>query len=630
VIQPITVDFETLGIEGRPKYPPLPVSVAILRPGKKPEWYAWGHPTKNNCDRAKAQRVLADIWKSRVPLLFHNANFDLDVAETHLGLRMPSWDRIHDTLLILFLLDPHAPDYHLKPTAERLLGMKPEERDAIREWLIAHGVVPSNASDDKFGANISKAPGDLVGKYAIGDVVRTKKLFDKLYPRLLADESEGQTMSDAYDRERKLLPILLDCERRGLRFDVQRAEKDLPKLEKALLDSEGWLRKRLKIKDSEYESTKGKGFNFDAPAHIGRALKKAKIVTEFTKTASGKDSVSKKNLTIDKYGDVEVFHRLGYRNRLETVLSLNLRPWFADARVNDGLIYTRWTQTRRDGAGARTGRVTCSKFANVPKAFDDKGDGWLQPQDMPSVPLVRSYLLPDPGQVWGHLDYSQQEFRIIAHYAEGEVLKAYLENPRTDFHDLMQKNLKEMAGLDLKRRLVKIVNFSIKYGTGGPALAALLGLGVETAKSIIKGVKLATPSVNALNRELMDRGKEGVPIRTWGGRLYYCEPPRFVEKYGREMSFEYKLLSYLIQGSGADCMKEAIIRYHDAKPEARMLTTVYDEMNVSCSKRGYKGELRKLREAMESIEFDVPMLTDAEFGPSWGDLQALDSKEKAA
>ena len=27
--KPVTVDFETFGIEGRPKYPPIPVGVSI-------------------------------------------------------------------------------------------------------------------------------------------------------------------------------------------------------------------------------------------------------------------------------------------------------------------------------------------------------------------------------------------------------------------------------------------------------------------------------------------------------------------------------------------------------------------------------------------------------------------------
>jgi DNA polymerase I-like protein with 3'-5' exonuclease and polymerase domains len=87
------------------------------------------------------------------------------------------------------------------------------------------------------------------------------------------------------------------------------------------------------------------------------------------------------------------------------------------------------------------------------------------------------------------------------------------------------------------------------------------------------------------------------------------------------MTFEYKLLNYLIQGSAADCTKEAIIRYAGAKVDGRMLVTVHDEINISVPRKAAKAEVKRLREAMESVEFDVPMLTDTEYGPNWGDLK---------
>jgi DNA polymerase I-like protein with 3'-5' exonuclease and polymerase domains len=88
------------------------------------------------------------------------------------------------------------------------------------------------------------------------------------------------------------------------------------------------------------------------------------------------------------------------------------------------------------------------------------------------------------------------------------------------------------------------------------------------------------------------------------------------------MTYEYKLLNYLIQGSAADATKEAILRYH-RHPEktGRFLVTVYDEINVSAAKSDYKHEMRVLKESMESIETDVPMLTDGKTGPNWAALK---------
>ena len=56
--KPVTVDFETKKIQGRPAYPPEPVGVAIKLPGKKSKYYSWGHPTKNNCTKGQAVAAL--------------------------------------------------------------------------------------------------------------------------------------------------------------------------------------------------------------------------------------------------------------------------------------------------------------------------------------------------------------------------------------------------------------------------------------------------------------------------------------------------------------------------------------------------------------------------------------------
>lgn len=134
VIKPITIDFETEAIQRRPDYPPKPVGFSIMAPGdRRSRYYAWGHPAGNNCTMQAARAVLLDAWKSNHELLFHNAKFDVDVAQTHLGMPALMWERCHDTLYLLFLYDPHATSLSLKPAAERLLGMPPEERDAVAD-----------------------------------------------------------------------------------------------------------------------------------------------------------------------------------------------------------------------------------------------------------------------------------------------------------------------------------------------------------------------------------------------------------------------------------------------------------------------------------------------------------------
>mgnify|MGYP001306802780 CR=1 FL=1 len=108
----IVVDFETEAIESRPRYPPMPVGVALYSPGPtypgpntgapEPSYMAWGHPSGNNCTMEDAARRLKVAWATGKPILFHNAKFDMEVARVHFGLPYP---KFHDTMFLLFLAD---------------------------------------------------------------------------------------------------------------------------------------------------------------------------------------------------------------------------------------------------------------------------------------------------------------------------------------------------------------------------------------------------------------------------------------------------------------------------------------------------------------------------------------------
>ena len=620
----IVVDFETHGIEDESITPPEPVGVAIWD-GRSKRYYAWGHPTNNNSTKAEAARVLRDVWK-RGHLLFHNAKFDLRVAQHHFGLALPPWDRVDDTMFLSFLIQPHKTS-SLKETAQRELGEKPDERDALAEWLVAQKIIPKKYSKENFGKNIWRTPGDLCGKYAIGDVVRTKHLYDHFVP--LVKEAG---MWPAYQRERRLLPILMRNEVEGIRLDVPRLSKELPEFEAALQTCDRWARKRFKAPS----------LNLDAPDEVAAALKRTGIVTEFVKTKGGKDSISKVNLTFDMYTDHTVAHVLAYRGKLETLLANSMRPWLAQAGVNNGFIATEWNQVKAVDRGTRSGRLSCSRFQNIAKSFE----GAVHPTAVrvPPLPLVRRYLLPDRNHAFVHRDYNQQEFRILAHM-EGDTLQAlYLNDPKLDFHVLMQGLIQQVTGRVLERRPTKILNFGINYGMGIAKLTEALGLHVtygckkpcdhktckagREARDLKAAQRRAVPGIASLSRELNSIGKSGGYITTWGGRRYYCEDPK-LDAHGHIIqTYEYKLLNYLIQGSAADCTKEALIRYHEhPKKDARFLVTVHDEINVSAPQGTWREQSEVLREAMESVEFDVPMLTDGKVGQNWGSLLSIDPKE---
>lgn len=606
-MHPYVIDFETAAITGLPNDPPHPVGCAILEPGKAPYYLAWGHPTGNNTKPIRAKAIIQDIMRKQV-CLYQNAAFDLAVAYKWLDVETPPWERIHDTLFLLFLDDPHARTLSLKPAAERYLGEPPTEQDELREHLISRGVIKKSLK--QWGGFIAEGDGKVVGRYAIGDVKRTLALWEHLYPKMQGG------MRTAYDRERKLLPILLRNEREGMRVDYKRLYLDEKHHSRALRSADRWLRNALGVPK----------LNVDSNADLAAALKKSGTVKEFRRTPTGKESVSKKNLTPEMFTDRKVAQVLGYRNRLATALTVFIRPWL-ELSADEGRIHTSWNQVRSTESGgftgARTGRLSCSpNFQNVPKTWE----GFDQPEGMLALPLMRRYVLPDEGHIILHRDYQGQELRVLAHFESDILCAAYRKDPRMDIHSFIQNEIRILTAIELTRSATKTLVFGIIYGMGLGKLAEALKCDVATASKVRWALRAAIPGLQGLEEELKSRGRAGSTIRTWGGRLYHVQPP-LVNAAGTDIqTFEYKLLNVLVQGSSADMTKEALIRYDAAKDKGRFLVTVHDEINITAPVTRRMGaaakEMEILRKVMESVEFDVAMLTEGKMGPNWGKLEA--------
>ena len=179
----IALDFESEAIAPRPLYPPVPVGLAVMIDGHDGVYNSWGHPTGNNTQQSSVKMGIKEMFKNEDNwFVFHNAPFDCDIIQVHFGIKVP-WNRIHDTMLMAFLFDPYG-ELSLKPLAERHLSEAPTERDVVRDWLVRNGVCHANAKD--WGAHISKAPAEIVGPYAIGDVRKTLNLYKYLLPKLQA------------------------------------------------------------------------------------------------------------------------------------------------------------------------------------------------------------------------------------------------------------------------------------------------------------------------------------------------------------------------------------------------------------------------------------------------------------
>lgn len=599
----LTIDFETEGIVGNPVHkPPVPVGVAIRAPDGTSTYHAWGHPQGNNTTFQAARRVLLLALKASHKTggwLAHNAAFECAVLRDYFGYTAPDALLVHDTQFLLFLTDPHAFSLSLKPSAERVLGLKPEEQDAVRDWVLGnvHGATLSG-----WGAHISKAPPSIVGPYAIGDVERTFLLYEALMPRVL---KEG--MLAAYRREQKLLPIMSGASVRGVRIDRERLAFDINRYTAAKEHAEHYIHEALG------------DFNLDSDAELARALEQKDMVREWVLTPTGKKSTARKNL-VGNLKDPELLTYLAYRGVLATCLGTFAVPWLAMS-LQDGRVHPQWNQVRSDRgpggdiSGARTGRMSCNgpNLQNPPNDFE----GLVVPPTVEpqSMMLLRRYLLPEEGHVWVKRDFSAQEMRILAHFTEGRLADAFRDDPKTDPHEAVQRLIFERVGIRLSRKFVKITGFGILYGRGVTNLSAALGVSEGEGRGVRDSYFAALPEIQTLSDELRWRGRKNTPIHTWGGRTYYKEPHPTKD-------LSYKLLNYLIQGSAADQTKQSIIDwYEDSYADHHLLAPVHDEVNISVPKDEVQQGMQALEQHMNADRFDVPFRSDGYTGPNWAELE---------
>jgi len=510
----------------------------------------------------------------------------------------------------------------------------------VINWLVEHQPVPgiklvakrpkkkskAKAKADSrtryAGAYVAYAPVELVAKYAIGDVERTWKLAQKV-GKVLTDRE----MVKAYRREVDLIEPIMDMERRGVPVDVVALRVDVSLYERAMTTVDAWLHKRLKVPADNK-------VNWNSADELVAHMLRAKVATKESlgMTKSGKKVQTNKEALERGVTDKQVLAVLKYRSRVGSSLETFMRPWLAMAEKTGGRIHTTWFTTRHDEHGARTGRLSSSpNLQNMTKRkvvlFDGGVPAWWKKLGLPELPFVRRYVIAEKGHVLIDRDKSQQEIRIFAHYEDGPLLEAYNADPWLDVYNLVLPKVNALLETPVVRDTIKTVVLAKLYGMGIGLVAVRLKVDVTTAQKISDAVISALPGLKSLSRALRDQIGKGLPIRTWGGREYYCEPARIVD--GRMRTFEYKMINALIQASAADDLKECILWWWRKVPKKfRMLLTVHDELVASVPTADVHRGMELLKKAVNHVKFDVPMLSEGKTGPNMASLADYDKRGK--
>jgi DNA polymerase I len=599
-----SLDFETEAIIFGSKTPPKPVGCALMYPDGDKHYYAFGHPTNNNSDWESFSLLLESIWHEE--MVGHNIlGFDLKVAEYWFGLKTRDPLLTHDTLFQAYLIDPHAPSLKLKDLASDWLGMATDEQQELYQWIVTN--VPECRTLKQAGEYICRAPGDLVGRYAMADVSMAKELHEYCYPKL-------EQMLAPYDRERVLAPILANIQQGGIRIDMDRLEVDYLCAVKKLHMLDSHIRAHLNAPQLNPGSDKD----------LVCALKNAGY-EGFLLTPTGKPSANRESLEGVLAKDIKLQRMLRSRALYSTLTGTFMEPWLRYGKMNGGTINPSYNQVRNpEGYGTRTGRLSSSNpnGQNIPGPQDEQEyeghDYFGDP-----YPLMRSYCLPDEGCVWYSIDFKSQEPRLTAHFEDGLLMAAYQKDPDLDPYIFV----KDLVGGDTSRKESKVIFLGLVYSMGAAALAYKLGCSQERATALRNAIRASLPDVNNLDRSCKRRFELGLPIKTLGGRYLNCEPP----SNGRVWA--YKSLNLLIQGSAADQTKEAMIyaeetlAHHAKKHEEafghnfpfRLLGSVHDEINL-CAPLSHRALIeRVMLEAVNALPCDVPMRISFGVGDNWAE-----------
>ena len=578
-------DLKTMGsgsITGRSEI----VGIALAVEGWS-GYYPIAHEGGGNLDKKKVMDYFRTVLNYPSTKIFHNAMYDVCFIRAA-GLKING--TIVDTMIAGSLVDENRFRYDLGSMGRDYIGIGKNET-VLKETADLWGV---DAKSEMY-----KLPAMYVGEYAEQDAQLTFKLWQEMKKQMLSEDVE-----DIFKLETELFPCLVDMRFLGVRVDVEAANQ----LKHKLLTEEKECLQKIKKETSV-------DIQIWAARSIAQVFEKLRL--PFDRTAkTNSPSFTKNFLQNHPHPLVKLISRAREINKSHTT--------FIDTILkhqHKGRIHAEINQIRSDSGGTVTGRFSYNNpnLQQIPARNKELG------------PRIRSLFIPEEGCQWGCFDYSQQEPRLVTHYASldglygvDEVLDSY-NNGEADFHQIVS----DMA--DIPRDQAKTINLGLFYGMGKNKLQAELGVSKENAEDLFRTYHDKVPFVKMLMESVMRRAQDRGRVRTLLGRrcrFNLWEPNQFgIHKAlpheealaehgpGIKRAFTYKALNKLIQGSAADMTKKAMVDLY--KEGIIPHIQVHDELDISVNNNE-----DKIKNIMESaVDLEVPNKVDYESGPNWGQIK---------
>ena len=594
------------------------------------------------------------VWRSlnkkifqneKVKKVFHNAMYDVCWIRAVTGMMLKG--PIYDTMIAASIIDENRPRYSLDSLAKDYLGESKYKGDLTDRALEEHGV-----SDPM--SNMHLLPHDLVKDYAEQDVNLTLQLwkkFEKIIKTPVNTKSKNKkTLENIFDLETRLFPCLVEMRFKGVRVDEEKAKLlggDLKKEQAKIIEA---IKKETKI-----------SVDIWAADSIQPLLEQQKITDYKVTPKTGRVSITKSYLESHPNKYLKMIAKARQLDKLFNTFVHGILKF-----VHKGRIHAEINQIRSEKGGTVTGRFSMSNpnLQQIPSRSDQGNK-------------IRGLFLPEENHKWASFDYSQQEPRLVVHYAlknglhgADDMADEYNKNPNTDFHEIVAKMAK------ITRKQAKTINLGLFYGMGKTKLARSLELEDDEAKELFNQYHTKVPFVRKLSNGLQDFAEKNKNIFTledrfcrfdrwepvnkeWNAEKGVFEISEYKEVEGKKQivrssvpilkreeaenrylankvrnqevndpncknfedyyrpAFTYKALNRLIQGSAADMTKKAMVLLFEAGIVPHI--QIHDEL---CFSIKTEDEAKKIKEIMENaIKLKVPNKVDYDSGPNWGTIK---------
>jgi DNA polymerase-1 len=574
----------------------------------------------------RMQDVLED---DRITKWLHNPRYDL-LQYQFIGIHVKG--PVFDTQILSHIATCGQEfSYMLKPLCKKWLefddGDEKDLRKIVHRYrheakIHRHAFgTEDTAGKDPWKADMWMLRGtdrNLVKTYAVNDVIRVILLVHLWHDEVQADPD----MKGLFDREHELMWALKDMEDVGTRV----FPKDLTRLKKFYL---GYQAKQKKIIDANggaglnYASTKQMAEVFyeqrgHPPVHTQTWNPK---LNRCNYSLNGEQLVKMANgYTYEERTLKSVWYPAKQRFLLKSFhvakvvppdpLAKAILEWKAAGQTIGTFleVYERYMVEDEPGVwvlhpgykqtGTITGRLSCSDPNLMQVASETTG---RRKADIQSRP--REAFGPRPGCYWYLPDYSQIEVWLFAFLSGEEAMQEVLLAGEHFHTQIAIKVFGKKADFkqhkDYYVKCAKLIMFAKLYGGGLAKLASLLKMATADAKLFIEEYEAELPGVGRFMKSMINRALRDGEIRNPFGR-----------RYTFESDFAYRAVNYMIQGSAADVMKNAVTRVHrilkNKWPGVHLLLTIHDELIIEVPAEYHSQEL--MRDIVKAMQGDTKVL----------------------